>query len=104
MWIAGVTCAFQGRMAARLRVWSLAASGALLALAAILLLFSPMWEVEYRDPRTGGRHAWLGAIINFVYSLGPQITALILGGIAFYILRGARDMHGLIGRGYYDKF
>jgi hypothetical protein len=102
--LAGTFSAFRGRLAARLMTWSMAASGVLFALAAVLLLFSPMWEVEYRDPRTGGRHAWLGVFINTVYALGPQLTALILGAIAFYILRGARDMRDLIGRGYYDKF
>lgn len=101
--LAGTFSAFRGRLAAKLMTWSMAGSGVLFALAALLLLFSEPWVVEYRDPRSGGRHAWLGVLINTVYALGPQITALILGAIAFYILRGARDMRDLTRRGYYDR-
>ena len=100
--LAGIFSAFSGRLAAKFMTGCMAGSGVLFALAAILLLFSEPWAVEYRDPRSGGRHAWLGVLINTVYALGPQLTALILGGIAFYILRGARDMRDLVGRGYYD--
>ena len=83
-------------------MWSTAASGIMFALAAIALMFSPPWQVEY-VAKHGGRHAWVGVIINAIFMMGPQITGMIVGGIAFYILRGARDMRYLIERGYYDR-
>ena len=101
--LAGIFSAFSGRLAAKFMTGCMAGAGALFALAAVLLLFSEPWAVEYRDPRSGGRHAWLGVLINAVFALGPQLTALILGAIAVYILRGARDMRDLTQRGYYDR-
>ena len=98
-----LSAVFSGRLAARLMMWSTATSGAMFALAALLLMLLPPWKVEYVDPSHAGRHAWVGVIINAIFVMGPQLTGLMVGGIAFYILRGARDMRFLIERGYYDK-
>ena len=102
--LTGILSAFSGRMAGRGMTWCLAASGVLLALAAVLLLFQPAWMITRIEPgHTYGRHGWLVPVILFFERIGPQLTALIVGAIAFYILRGARDVRDLTQRGYYDK-
>ena len=93
----GWTSHFTGRLAEKVRLYILAAGGGCLLLASALLFFQEPWS-GYVDPRAGGRHAWVGFIMNAIFAIGPQLTGCILAVLALYMLRGARDIHTLSKR------
>jgi hypothetical protein len=107
MIIHGALLNFSGVLAAKLRMWLMAICGGALMLTALNLLFlvEPWATPDKAIPANGvhtGSGAALYAIIVFVLYAGPQLTGLLLGGVAAYILRGAHSAYWLQQRGVYD--
>jgi hypothetical protein len=64
---------FSGRLARRLQVYAVGATGAAFMISAVLLLLSEPWLPPDRAPSP----------------TGPQIAGLVLAAVAFCILRAA---------------
>ena len=96
---------YSGPLAARLRYRCLYASSfSLFAAAAVLALREPWVRPEgwVGPSKVHSAGAVFSLLMNAVLQLGPQMTALILAGIGYWLFDGARCGRQLYQRGISD--
>ena len=90
--VAGAFAGFRGRLAYKLQMGGVLVAGCSFALAALVLAFQEPWTptlILDKSQRFHGSTALIALIVQGVICAGPQLTALALAGVAYFMLRFA---------------